>query len=214
MASSANQRTAAVTPERVAAVQDYALSADGDHLILRRGKNFSLVDAKPGADFDKGAMKLDGMELRIEPPREWQQLFVDAWRILRDWFYDPGMHGQDWNAIRAQYEPLVAHVKTRADLEAWHGEIDCAVSGLGTCGSCTMWSVRDAIGVEANGKPVAAAICEEFVGHARTTASFLGHPELKVLVLPYPLETRPEPELQQIAEEYYPKFLTLIGAER
>ena len=104
--------------------------------------------------------------------------------------------------------------KTRADLEAWHGEIDCAVSGLGTCGSCTMWSVRDAIGVEAKGKPVAAAICEEFVGHARTTASFLGHPELKVLVLPYPLETLSEAELQPIAEEHYPKFLALIGAER
>jgi hypothetical protein len=104
--------------------------------------------------------------------------------------------------------------KTRADLEAWHGEIDCAVSGLGTCGSCTMWSVRDAVGVEGKGKPVAAAICEEFVTHARTTASFLGHPELKVLVLPYPLETRPESELQAIAEQYYPRFLTLVGASR
>lgn len=104
--------------------------------------------------------------------------------------------------------------RTRASLEAWHGQIDCAVSGLGTCGSCTMWSVRDAIGVEASGKPVAAAICEEFVGHARTTASFLGHPELKVLVLPYPLETLSEAELQPIAEESYPRFLTLIGAER
>lgn len=104
--------------------------------------------------------------------------------------------------------------KTRADLEAWHGQIDCAVSGLGTCGSCTMWSVRDAIGVEAAGKPVAAAICDEFVGHARTTASFLGHPDLKVLVLPYPLETLPEAELLPIAEEAYPRFLTLIGATR
>lgn len=104
--------------------------------------------------------------------------------------------------------------KTRAELEAWHGRIDCAVSGLGTCGSCTMWSVRDAIGVEAKGKPVAAAICEEFVAHARTTASFLGHPELKVLVLPYPLETRPESEWQAVAEESYPRFLSLIGASR
>lgn len=104
--------------------------------------------------------------------------------------------------------------RTRADLEAWHGRIDCAVSGLGTCGSCTMWSVRDAIGVEAKGKPVAAAICEEFASHARTTAAFLGHPELKVLVLPYPLETRPDDELRRIAEEFYPKFLTLIGALR
>jgi len=104
-------------PERVASAQDYVLSADGEHLILKRGNRFALVDAKPGMDFDKGAMKLDGMELRIEPPREWKQMFVDAWRILRDWFYDPNMHGQDWNAIRARYEPLVAHVKTRADLD-------------------------------------------------------------------------------------------------
>jgi hypothetical protein len=104
--------------------------------------------------------------------------------------------------------------KTRADLDAWHGEIDCAVSGLGTCGSCTMWSVRDAIGVETTGKPAIAAICEEFVTHARTTASFLGHPSLKILVLPYPLETRPESELAVIAEQFYPRFLALVGARR
>ena len=77
-----------------------------------------------------------------------------------------------------------------------------------------MWSVRDAVAVEAKGKPVVAAICDEFVTHARTTASFLGHPNLKVLVLPYPLETRSESELQIVAEQYYPRFLAMVGAAR
>jgi hypothetical protein len=104
--------------------------------------------------------------------------------------------------------------KTRDDLGGWIDAIDCAVVGLGTCGSCTMWSVRDAILVEAQRKPVVAAICEEFVTHARTTATFLGHPNLKILVLPYPLETRADSELERIADAYYPQFLRTLGATR
>lgn len=104
--------------------------------------------------------------------------------------------------------------KTRGDLAAWLDDVDCAVVGLGTCGSCTMWSVRDAILVEQRKKPVVAAICEEFVTHARTTATFLGHPSLKILVLPYPLETRAAPELARIADAFYPQFLQTLGATR
>ncbi len=104
-------------PEPVAKASGYALSADGKRLLLRRGAEFAIVDAKPKADFDAGKLNLSGLQLRIEPPREWRQMFVDSWRILRDWFYDEGMHGQDWNAIRSRYEPLVDHVATRADLD-------------------------------------------------------------------------------------------------
>jgi tricorn protease len=104
-------------PEAVAQVTGYALAAGGGKLLLRRGSDFSIVEAKPKADFDAGKLALARMELRVEPRREWKQQFVDAWRILRDWFYDPGMHGQDWNAIRAKYEPLLAHVAHRADLD-------------------------------------------------------------------------------------------------
>lgn len=104
-------------PEKVADASGYALSADGKKLLLRQDKDFAIVDAKPEADFAKGKLALERMELRIEPQREWQQMYVDAWRMLRDWFYDPGMHGQDWNAIRARYEPLVAGVRSRADLD-------------------------------------------------------------------------------------------------
>lgn len=110
-------------PETVSKASGYTLSSDGSKLLLAQGNNYAIVDAKPGAEFDKNKLALERMEVRIEPKREWQQMYVDAWRILRDWFYDPNMHGQDWNAIRAKYEPLLAHVATRADLDYLFHEI-------------------------------------------------------------------------------------------
>jgi tricorn protease len=67
--------------------------------------------------------QLDDMEVLVDPMVEWQQMYVDGWRILRDWFYDPNMHGQDWDEIRSKYEPLVQHVAHRADLDYIFGEI-------------------------------------------------------------------------------------------
>lgn len=104
--------------------------------------------------------------------------------------------------------------QTRDGIEQWVSEVDCAVSGLGTCGSCTSWTVADAASVEAAGKPAVAAVTAEFEVHARNMAGFLGHGDLKVLVLPYPLEARPDDELRQIAVDYYPQFLDLIGITR
>lgn len=95
----------------------YVLSRDGKKVLLRRGSEFAIVDAKAEAKFDEGKLSLDRMQLRIEPKREWRQMYVDGWRILRDWFYDPGMHGNDWNAIRAKYEAWLPYVATRADLD-------------------------------------------------------------------------------------------------
>jgi tricorn protease len=65
-------------------------------------------------------MNLGRMELRVEPRREWRQQYVDAWRILRDWFYDPGMHGNDWNATVRLRE------RVRAEILKHCGEPDLA----------------------------------------------------------------------------------------
>ncbi|HEY5012686.1 MAG TPA: hypothetical protein VIK61_08275 [Acidimicrobiia bacterium] len=89
---------------------------------------------------------------------------------------------------------------------------DCAIVGLGTCGSCTTFTIKDAVAVEERSKPVVAIVCEEFVVHGRNVATHLGHGDLKILVLPYPLEARPADELRAIADEYYPKVLELLGA--
>jgi len=61
--------------------------------------------------------------MKIDPRAEWTQEFDDAWRILRDWFYDPNMHGLDWNGIRAKYGQLVPYVAHRADLDYILGEV-------------------------------------------------------------------------------------------
>jgi tricorn protease len=99
-------------------VTAYALSADGRKLLVRSGDDWSIVDAKPGQDLSKSRIDLSRLELRIDPRTEWNQMYVDAWRILRDWFYDPGLHGgiARWNTLRDRYAPLAAAVSSREDL--------------------------------------------------------------------------------------------------
>ncbi len=65
--------------------------------------------------------------------------------------------------------------------------------------------------VESKEKPVVAVVTEEFEVHGNNVATHLGHGDLKILVLPYPLEARPEAELRAIADEFYPRALELLG---
>ena len=104
-------------------LRGYELSANREKVIVRSGNGFSIVDAKPGQKIGDKVVKLDRMEMKIEPRAEWAQQFNDAWRILRDWFYDPNMHGVDWNAIRTKYGQLVPHIAHRSDLDYLLSEI-------------------------------------------------------------------------------------------
>lgn len=107
----------------LASVSDYALSADGKKLLWRQEDKFGIAEAKPEVDAEKTALNLKRLEMRVDPRLEWQQMYVDGWRILRDWFWDPNHHGQDWDAIRDRYAPLVEHVSHRADLDYIFGEL-------------------------------------------------------------------------------------------
>jgi tricorn protease len=106
-------------------VGSYRLSDDGRKILVQQGDKYAIVEAKADQDAGKGTLELERFELRIDPAQEWNQEFVDAWRILRDWFYDPGMHGgiERWNAIRARYQALVPYIAHRADLDYILGEI-------------------------------------------------------------------------------------------
>jgi tricorn protease len=104
-------------------VTGYVLSADGKKLLWRQLNKFGIADAKPEVDATETALNLERLELRVDPRKEWRQMYTDGWRILRDWFWDPGHHGQDWAAIGARYAPLVEHVAHRADLDYIFGEL-------------------------------------------------------------------------------------------
>jgi tricorn protease len=104
--------------EIISGINGLAITGDRKKMVYRSGlSDFGIVDVRPGQDNDSGRLDLDGMELRIEPKVEWAQVYHDAWVIMRDWFYDPGLHGVDWEAIHDRYEPLVEHVAHRADLD-------------------------------------------------------------------------------------------------
>ena len=74
--------------------------------------------------------------------------------------------------------------------------------------------MRDAVLVEKHKKPVVACVTEEFRVHGQNIARMEGHSDLKQLILPYPLEGRPEKDLVEIANTFYPKFLDMIGVKR
>lgn len=101
-------------------VDDYEVSFDGKKLLTRVKESWSVGpagkkgDAKPG-DGD-GKLRLDAIQVRVDPRAEWPQIFDEVWRINRDYFYDPGMHGRDWKAMKAKYAPFLPHLSSRADL--------------------------------------------------------------------------------------------------
>ncbi len=103
-------------------VQAFALSADAKKLLYRKGDDeFGIVAAAAGQKDAK--LALDTMEVKVDPRAEWRQMFDDAWRLMRDWFYDPGLHGIDWPAMRERYGQLVPHVARRGDLDFVLGEL-------------------------------------------------------------------------------------------
>ncbi len=101
----------------------YALSRDGKKLIYSAGDNRGIIDVKPGQKSGDGKLNLAHMDVRIDPRAEWAQMYMDAWRTLRDWFYDPDLHGVDWEKMKRRYEHLLPHVAHRADLDYILGEL-------------------------------------------------------------------------------------------
>jgi tricorn protease len=104
-------------------INDYQLASKGEKILFRKNGDFGIAKAQAEQKASEGHLDLSGMQLRIDPAVEWRQMYTDLWRIVRDWFYEPNMHGNDWLAIRDKYAPLVDHVAHRGDLDYIFGEI-------------------------------------------------------------------------------------------
>ena len=94
-----------------------AVTPDYKKLLYRQGSNWGIVNLAPGQTPTSGRLDLSGMEVRVDPRVEWSQIYHDAYVIMRDFFYDPGMHGVDWAAMYERYRPLAEAVAHRADLD-------------------------------------------------------------------------------------------------
>lgn len=101
---------------------NFQLSANGKKLLIRQGNKAGIIDVGPNKKLEK-TMALDEMEMTVNPREEWTQIFNDAWRFQRDFFYDNQMHGLDWEAKKEQYGQLIQYAMTRNDVNYILGEL-------------------------------------------------------------------------------------------
>jgi tricorn protease len=99
-------------------VKDYALSADGKKLLVHKGDDLYVFDAadKAPEKLEESKVDLSRWSFSFDPREQWRQMFTEAWRLERDYFYDPGMHGLDWKAVLEKYRPLADRVTSRGEL--------------------------------------------------------------------------------------------------
>ena len=99
----------------------FGISANGKKLIVPAGNTASIFKAGAGASGKR--VVTSGMHAAIEPREEWRQLFLDVWRLQRDFFYVENMHGVDWPGIRDRYATMVDACINREDVSYVLGEM-------------------------------------------------------------------------------------------
>jgi tricorn protease len=110
-------------------VSSYDINLGGDKVIYSAGPVFGIVDVmRPGQKVGDGKLDLVGLEMKLDPRAEWKQIFDEAWRIERDFYYDPTMRGVDWAAIKKRYEQELPSLAHRSDLNYLIGEMIAELS--------------------------------------------------------------------------------------
>ena len=101
-------------------IRSYTLSADRKKLLYSapggEGGRWGIVPTDHPGKVGDGPVNVAALEMWVDPRAEWAQIFRESWRIQRDFFYDPKLHGADWQAVYQKYSPMVPYVAHRSDL--------------------------------------------------------------------------------------------------
>ena len=122
-------------PTEVASgVNGFDLSADGKKLLVNyTDQTIAIADANGAKiDKDKSKLHLNNWSFVIDPQQDWKQMFDDAWRMMRDYFYDRDLHKINWLTIKEQYEPLLARITDRDELDNLLSQMVGELSALHT----------------------------------------------------------------------------------
>ncbi|MEN6607670.1 MAG: PDZ domain-containing protein, partial [Bryobacteraceae bacterium] len=124
------------TEKMLEGTREFCVSFNGEKLLYRKGDRWAIAGTdkppKPGngpssaaqpANSDEKVLKMDAMEVRVDPRAEWRQMYRDVWRIERDFFYDPNFHGVNVKEYSAKYEPYLERLGSRADLSYLFSEM-------------------------------------------------------------------------------------------
>lgn len=101
--------------ESIMPADDFSISVDGKKTLYRHKDKWGVADTgkKPEGE---ALLKTDKIQVKIEPLAEWPNIFEEAWRVNRDYFYDPGMHGADWQAMKEKYGAFLPDLSCKSDL--------------------------------------------------------------------------------------------------
>ena len=109
----------------ISSLNGYELSADGSKIIYQAKDKYIIADSNPEENKKDGKNILDlsNMKTDIDPAAEWHEMFYQAWRLERDFFFNPEMNGKNWDEIKTKYEKLLPELSCRADLNYLIGEM-------------------------------------------------------------------------------------------
>ena len=102
--------------EEVMDLDGYSVSADRKKMLYSKDQTLGITAAGKKPEPGKGILNTGALSVKIDPVAEWPQIFDEAWRVNRDYFYDPGMHGADWNAMKVKYSKFLPDLACRSDL--------------------------------------------------------------------------------------------------
>ncbi len=121
-----NERTGIAT-----GIYSFSVSGNGSKIMVRDKSGIMVFNAggsKP--DAQKATVNLSKWAFTYDPVEDWNQMFDDAWRMERDYFYDKNMHGVDWKAVYERYKPLVVRVTDRYELDDLLAQMISELSAL------------------------------------------------------------------------------------
>ena len=115
-------------------INDFNLSGNSKKILVKKKSNYYMIEAGTSKEgnLDKNKIDLSKWRFAINPHEDWKQIFTDAWRMERDYFYDKDMHGVNWQAMHEKYFPLIDRITTRNELSDLIGRFVGELSALHT----------------------------------------------------------------------------------
>jgi tricorn protease len=105
-------------------VNDYQITFDGKRMLVKIKKDYAIIDVpKDKIETKEHEHKIEGLDMQLDRHAEWNQIYFECWRQMRDFFFSPTMNGTDWKVMRDKYAALVPFVNHRNDLTYLLGEM-------------------------------------------------------------------------------------------